>query len=442
MRARRERRRNRLASSQGDRSRVTTRTEHPRTVVVGGGVIGVCCAYFLTKRGTAVTVLERDEIGRAASYGNAGTIAPGHLPINKPGRVKQALRSLLDPVSPLYLAPRWDPALAQWLWAFIKHCTPAHLGYALNAMAPLGHATSELFDQIIEEEDLDCHYRRQGYYEVFVSDSAVDSSAREANLVRQHGFQAEILPGDAVREREPALNDRIRGGVFYPEAATLNPYRFVCQLAERARQLGAAIRTHTRVVEVLTARGTVTGVRIDNGETVPCDAVVLATGAYSLDLVQQLGCRLRLQAAKGYHRDRDVRGGKVPALRNTWMLGEASVFCTPMDGFVRFAGTLEFSGLNHEIRGERLEQLTRAARRYLAGVADDRPLSEWCGLRPCTSDGLPVVGSLPGCDGAFIATGHAMLGLTLGPITGKLITEYVLDGKPSFDTHALRPGRF
>ena len=124
------------------------------------------------------------------------------------------------------------------------------------------------------------------------------------------------------------------------------------------------------------------------------------------------------------------------------MLGEHSVFCTPMDGFLRFAGTMEFSGLNHEMRRPRLEQLTTAADLYLEGVGDTPSRSEWCGLRPCTPDGLPIVGRVPGHDGVYVANGHAMLGLTLGPVTGKLISELVLDGKPSMDIHALRMERF
>jgi D-amino-acid dehydrogenase len=170
--------------------------------------------------------------------------------------------------------------------------------------------------------------------------------------------------------------------------------------------------------------------------------VVLATGAYSPELYRKLGLDLPLQPAKGYHCDRTPREGETPALRTTCMLGERSVFCTPMDGFLRFAGTLEFSGVNHDLRRSRLEQLTRSAEQYLEGVGEAQSLSEWCGLRPCMADGLPAVGPVPGYAGAFIATGHAMLGLTLGPVTGKLMSEFVLDGKVSLDTSALGPDRF
>jgi D-amino-acid dehydrogenase len=118
------------------------------------------------------------------------------------------------------------------------------------------------------------------------------------------------------------------------------------------------------------------------------------------------------------------------------------VFCSPIGEFVRFAGTLEFSGENHRIRRPRLEQLTRGAAQYMDGIGEAEALSEWCGLRPCTPDGLPVVGRVPGTLGAFVATGHAMLGLTLGPITGRLVAEFIIDGAPSMDVSLLSPARF
>lgn len=411
-------------------------------IVVGGGVIGICCAYFLARRGARVTVLERDEIGKGASYGNAGSIAPGHLPINKPGRVRQALKSLFDPLSPLYVAPRLDPALAHWLWMFSRTCTEAHLESAMRAMAPLGHASRAIFDELAEQEKIDCCFQRNGYYEIYLTPHGLASGEKEAALIGRHGFHPEIISGDALREREPAVNNQVLGGVFYPEAATLNPYRFVTEMANRAERHGAILRTRTEIADVLTGDGRVRGIRTRAGEVVEAGGVVLAMGAYNAALIQKLGLPFPLQAGKGYHRDSSTTRGGAPQLRQACVLGENSVFCTPMDGFVRFAGTLEFSGVNHEIRRPRLEQLTNASMRYLNGIDDSNFRSEWCGLRPCMSDGLPVVGPVPGHRGLFIATGHGMLGLTLGPITGRLIAESILDSAPSMDIAALRPDRF
>lgn len=412
------------------------------TVIVGGGVIGVCCAYYLAKRGARVIVLERDQVGKAASYGNAGCIAPGHPPINKPGRIRQALKSLFDPVSPLYVAPRFDPALLKWLWSFSRTCTEEHVELSMRVLAPLGHASRALFDELIHTEKLRCWFRGGGYYEIYLTASALERAKQETQMIARYGFHPEVVSGDALREREPAINDRVVGGVFYPEAATINPYQFVTEMAERAESHGADFRAATRVTELYTVDGRIRGVQLHNGEVVEADSVVLAGGAYSVPLLRALGIQFPLQAAKGYHRDCESKAGDAPLLGHACVLGENMVFCTPMNGFVRFAGTLELSGLNHDIRRPRLEQLTNAASRYLTTMGDATVKSEWCGLRPCLPDGLPAVGPVSRCPGLFVATGHAMMGLTLGPVTGKLIAEFILDGSPSMDLAALRPDRF
>ncbi len=411
-------------------------------VVVGGGVVGVCCAYFLALRGASVTVLERDEIGKAASYGNAGLISPGHPPINRPGRVRQALRSMGDKLSPLYIEPRWDPSLAGWLWAFRQFCTDDHVEHAMAALAPLGHRTTDLFDGLVEGEGLDCDYRRSGYLEVFDTEAGLASGKEEVEVVERHGFAPEYLDGPALREREPLLGAGLRGGWSHDEGTVIEAYRFVLEMADRAVARGARIRSRTEVHTIRSERGSVTGVRTTAGEDVEADAVVLATGAYSPGLMASLGCPLPIQPAKGYHADRSREDPDTPDLGVPCLLAERAVFCSPMENHVRFAGTLEFSGLNLNLRRDRLEQLDSAARRYFTTTELSEPVSEWCGLRPCTPDGLPVIGRVPGFEGAYVTTGHAMLGLTLGPITGSLVADLVLRGSPTLELEAFRPERF
>jgi D-amino-acid dehydrogenase len=411
-------------------------------VIVGGGVIGVCCAYYLARSGASVTVLERGEIGKAASYGNAGCIAPGHGPINKPGRVRQAIRSLLDPLSPLYVAPRFDPALASWLWAFSRTCTEQHLQLAMRTLAALGHATRRLFDELVETETLECGFRAEGYYEIYLTDSALATAKRESEAMSGFGFHPQVLTGPDLRECEPAIKEEVVGGLFYPEAATVNPHRFVLEMARRAEAYGTKFRAGSGAAALHVNGNRVGGVRLESGEIVEADSVVLAAGAYSRPLLRGLGISLPLQPAKGYHRDCAAAEGMPPLLRHACVLGENMVFCTPMDGFVRFAGTLEFSGVNHDIRRPRLEQLTNASRRYLRTMESPKVIEEWCGLRPCLPDGLPAIGPIRSHPGLFVATGHAMAGLTHGPVTGKLISECILEGSPSIEITPLRPERF
>lgn len=413
-----------------------------RVIVVGGGIIGVCCAFFLARRGAGVTIVERDELGAGASFGNAGCIAPGHPPLNTPTRKRRVLRQLLDPKNPLYIPPRWDPALVRWLLAFRAHCTEEHLDAGMRVLAPLGRASLELFDELVETDDLECEYRHSGYYEVCRTADRLQAVETEARLVRQHGFRADSIEGAALREREPGLRTSVAGGVHYPEAATCDPHRFLLALFDRARGLGARLRSGIAVTGIHVRGGTAAGVMLEGGEILEADAVILATGAYSQGLSRELGLRLPVQPGKGYHRDLPVPPGHRPSLGITCVLSETSVFCTPLEGLLRLAGTLEFSGINHELRRARLEQLTVSASTYLKDIGERAPSSEWCGLRPCTPDGLPIIGPVPGVEGAFVATGHAMLGLTLGPVTGRLMAEYILDGRPSQGVEELGAGRF
>ena len=412
----------------------------PRVIVVGGGVIGICCAYYLSKRNATVVVLERDAFGKGASYGNAGVIAAGHPPMNKPDRVKYALTKVFDSTTPLYIAPRFDPALAAWLWRFSANCTAQKLETNMSALAPLGHTTLELFAQLITEEELDCGYQASGYYEVYRTEQGAAHARQDVTLMCANGFGAAMLTGEEVGARLASLKNSVTGGVYFPDAATCDPYRFVMEVAERVRRAGGRLEVGQAVTEV--EGGAHPAVRVATGERLEADAVVLATGAYSLQLARQLGCRLPIQPGKGYHRDLDFGKDNAPPLEATCVLGETSVFCTPMSGRLRLAGTMEFSGLNHRMRPSRLAQLTTAADQYLSGIGASRITSEWCGLRPCTPDGLPVVGRLPGQTKVFAATGHAMTGLTLGPVTGTLVADLVTGATPANDDTALAPARF
>jgi D-amino-acid dehydrogenase len=413
-----------------------------RVVVVGGGVLGVSCAYELARRGREVILLERTELAAGASRGNAGTVSAGHPPLNKPGRVPQAIKHMGDPSSPLYIQPRWDPALWKWLAYFVRYCTDDHVEAAMRVMAPLGLEALATFDRILDTETIDCGYTASGYFDVCATESGLRDAKHEAEIIRRHGYHPETLDGPGLRAAEPALAEDVLGGVYFPEAATLDPHAFVLGLAEAARRRGAEIREETTVLEVLAPSARVAGVRIADGSVVGADAVVLATGPFDLEISERLGVRLPIQPGKGYHRDVAIGPEGSPPLRIACVLNEVSVFCTPMTGLVRFAGTMEFSGLNDVQRPDRLQQLTRGAARYFPGLRGDHPVSEWCGLRPMAVDGLPIVGLVPGVEGAAVATGHGMLGLTLGPVSGRIVADLLDEGTTDPRWAPLGPERF
>jgi len=413
----------------------------PRVIVVGGGVIGTSVAYELARADADVTLLERDRIGAGASSGNAGTIAVGHPPLNRPGRIGQAIRQMTDPSSPLYVKPRMDPGLWRWLIGFARYCTDAHVQHCMDVMAPLGRHALSAFDRLLNDERIECDYTPGGYLEVCSTEAGMKAVQHEAGIIEAHGYDPEVIDGDEVRRREPALGPDHIGAVHYPESATLNPALFLARLAAEAQKRGVVIRSGSVVTAVTETAGRVTGVELSSGETVEGDAVILATGPYDQKLVRPFGLRVPVQPGKGYHRDVDIGPNGAPPLRIACVLAEHSVFCTPMDTAIRFAGTMEFSGQNHLMRPERLAQLTRAAQAAFPGMGTARPRSEWCGLRPMSVDGLPIIGPVPGVTGLTIATGHGMLGLTLGPITGEIAARQVLTGSDPRARHLL-PERF
>ena len=414
-----------------------------RVIVVGGGVIGLSCAYYLARAGAGVVVLERDQVGAGASSGNTGTVSAGHPPLNRPGRIGAAIRQMLDPASPLYIRPRWDPGLWRWLLGFARYCTDAHVAHCMDVMAPLGKDALALFKELMDEERIQCGYRADGYYEVCATEKGLAQASHEASLIEGHGYHPERVGPEELLRREPALGPGVAGGVYFPEAATLDPARFLRGLSAAAERSGRVeVREGVTVRSLDVRGGRIQGVRLADGTREGADAVVLATGPFSLRMARAAGVRLPVQPGKGYHRDVDIGPNGVPKLRIACVLSEHSVFCTPMDTFVRFAGTMEFSGTNATLRPARLNQLTRSAREAFPRMGTARPISQWSGLRPMSVDGLPIVGPLGDVAGLSVATGHGMLGLTLGPVTGEMIARLVLDESGDARAEPLAPARF
>jgi len=413
--------------------------ESGHTIIVGGGIVGVSVAYYLAGRGHRVTLIERGELGRGASFGNAGIIAFGHPPIPRPGLVKKTLKSMLDSGSPLYIPPRFDPALFRWFWEFRRACTAEHFEACMHVLAALGREAMACFDQIMGDESMTCEYHRDGWREVFYTPEGLAGGRHEAELLRRHGLEVEILDGPELMRREPAFVEGAAGAVQFTNSTFTDPYRFLLELADRAQDRGAVIRANTGMMDVIIRDGGFTGVRLDTGEYLEADTMVLAAGIWSTELAKRIGLNIPMQAGKGYHRDITR---PTPCLKVATVLAERHVAVTPIGDVLRLAGTVEFSGINHRLVQKRLDMLTVAARKYLRGIGQAQTVSEWCGLRPCTADGLPVVGWAPGLAGVFVATGHARMGLTLGPITGRLVSECILDGRPSVNISPLRADRF
>jgi D-amino-acid dehydrogenase len=309
----------------------------------------------------------------------------------------------------------------------------------MDVLAAHGKPAGEVFRRLVEDESLDCEYQPRGQYDVFLSEDGMRGGEEEAELMRGYGYEVELVDGDELRRREPAFRDEIVGAALYPERAFCNPGRFVVEMAERARNAGAEMRSGSTVERLLITDDRCAGVELEGGERIEADRVLLAAGIWSSALAKQIDIRLPMQAGKGYHLNLTA---PEPYLQTGCVCAERYVAVTPMAGGLRLAGTLEFSGINHEIVQKRVDMLRLGAARYLRGIEQAEPLSTWCGLRPCTADGLPVVGWAPNVGDLFLATGHAMMGFLFGPLTGQVACGCLLEEPPSVDIGPLSPDRF
>lgn len=415
-------------------------------LVVGGGVIGVCAAHSLLEAGWRVTLVDQADIAAGSSYGNAGLIVPSHsIPLAAPGVWIQGLRWMADPESPFYIKPRLDWQLCRWLWQFRQACRADHVERAVPVLRDLHRRSLGLYRELARIPGLDFDFRETGVLLVAHTDAAMAGIHHEAEILSRAGLPAAVLDGAGLRALEPALSAGIVGGAHFASDALLRPDAFVRGLAGHVLARGGEIRRDTevlgfrtegrRVVAAVTTRG-----RLD------VDEVVLAAGAWSAGLATGLGLTLPLQPAKGYSVTYRVPGtAPGPRLRMPLLPAEAKFAITPMGDWLRLAGTLELAGFDLSIARRRVEAIVRGARPYLApGVLGDHlELVEiWRGWRPVLPDGLPAIGRPARYDNLVMATGHAMIGMSLGPVTGQLVAELVA-GKPvSADLGLLQPDRF
>jgi len=408
-------------------------------VIIGGGITGLCAAYFLIKRGHPVVLVTRDPVGDGASAGNAGILAAGHLPLPHPGLSAKALRWILDRDAPLYIPPRFDLGLLRWFWHFHRACNPRQIAHCMKILTPLGMKTMECWREILTENDIRCDFRPRGWLNVYRSETGRWEAAREAALVRDLGFEVAQYSRQELREKEPAFGPAVSGAVHYLDSASLDPRAFMENLAERLVGLGVEFRGGEEVTELIVEKGKCSGARLASGAEVLGGRTVLAAGIWSTGLAEAAGLKLPMQGGKGYHLDLEPPS---PALGTAAVLMEDFIAVTPMDGRLRLAGTVEFSGVNRDLVASRVKMLSAGAAEFLPGVLAADILGKGCDLRPCTADGLPVLGWAPKVEGLLISTGGAKMGMTLGPALGQLAAEMLLDGQASLDLTPVRADRF
>jgi D-amino-acid dehydrogenase len=404
-------------------------------VVVGAGAIGAACALELTRRGADVLVLEQGaDWAAGCSWGNAGLICPSHAgPYATRADIGRAVRWLLRSDSPLGIRPL--PQLVPFLTRLLAETRPGRAVRVLEVSRDMCLRSLEMHRRLVAD-GLDTGFQQAGLLDVYETEDGFERGRAAASAHRDRGLTLRVLDADEVRDAEPALGPSAVGGVLFRDEAFADPLKYVRAVAAAAEARGARLLAGA---EVLDLERTANGVRLTTtAGTVEATTVVVAAGAWSGRLAGALGRPVPLQGGKGYTVDLAADGR--PPLRRPCMLQESRVAITPLEGRLRMAGTMQFAGLDERIQRPRLDGVQAASRRMLPAWADAPVVSMWAGLRPCSPDGLPYVGWLhPGR--VLLATGHAMLGLTLAPLTGTQVAN-LLDGVALPEAAALDPGRF
>ncbi|MER7459883.1 FAD-dependent oxidoreductase [Micromonospora sp. NPDC126480] len=417
----------------------TTPPPAPQHVaVIGAGMVGLATAWFLQQRGVRVTVLDRTGVAAGASWGNAGWLTPGiTTPLPEPAVLKYGLRAVLSPSSPVYVPPRADARLLRFMAGFTRHSTAAKWRTAMRAYIPMNGRAFDAFDALTDGGVGASTQEAKSFLAAYRTETERKVLLDELAHIRSAGQEIEfdVLTGAEAREVEPSLSDAVGAAIRLHGQRFINPGEYVHALADAVRARGASLVTGADVVDVRD-EGPAVRVLTADGADQRYDAVVLATGTWLGDLARRFGVRTVVQAGRGYSfsvRIEHVPSGPVyfPAQR---------VACTPLGDRLRVAGMMEFRKAEAPLDQRRVRAIAAAARPLLRGADLDARVDEWVGSRPCTPDGLPLIGGTRS-PRVFAAGGHGMWGITLGPLTGQLLAEQITTGRRPAELAPFDPQR-
>ncbi|MFT7073303.1 NAD(P)/FAD-dependent oxidoreductase [Patiriisocius sp. Uisw_017] len=408
-------------------------------LVIGGGIIGLCSAYYLVKAGHKVTIIDKTSMDSGASYVNAGYVTPSHfMPLAAPGIVKQGLKYMFDKNSPLFIKPSLQRDFIHWAWAFKKSCTSKNVTESMEIIKDTNLLSSALFSEIKKAEGFKFQLEKKGLLMLCKTESKLKEEIEIATVAYQQGLGAKEISLTELKKMEPNVSMDVKGAVYYDCDSHTTPQEFMTELKQWLVNHKVKIHDNESVTDLALSNSKIVSVTTEKQQFKP-DEVVLAAGSWSQKLSKQLGINIPLQAGKGYRIDtRNKTQITIPHV-----LCEAKVAVTPMNGFTRFAGTMEIGGLNHSIDSKRVAAIAKASHSYYPDISitDTELKQAACGLRPISPDGKPYIGKSQKCNNLTIATGHAMMGWSLGPATGKLVSEIISDKKTSLEIQLFSPDR-
>lgn len=395
--------------------------------IVGGGIAGLCSAYYLLKEGYSVTVIDAGNLEDSCSFGNAGMIVPSHFtPLASPGIVAQGIRWMFDSKSPFYVRPSLSTSLISWGLQFIRHANPKHVQRSAPFLRDLNLLSRALYQDMAAEEPFDFELRNDGILMLFKTEKTAEEEHHLAAEAKDLGLDIAVLSRNEVQAIEPHAQLDVLGAVHYKCDSHLYPNTLMHQLISVIEKQGATIRKQERVIGFEVTDGSVRALKTSKGR-IPTEKVLLTGGAELPQLAKAAGLRIPIMPGKGYsfmHNAEQPRKIIHPSL-----LLEARVAVTPMNGQIRFSGTMELAVLNDKVNMNRVAGIVEAIPRYYPNLHVPFPKKEeiWYGFRPCSPDGLPYLGYSQKLKNLLVAGGCGMMGLSLGPALGKVIADLVAE---------------
>lgn len=408
--------------------------------IIGGGVIGLCCAYYLLKEGYEVTVFDKGDGMFGCSYLNAGMIVPSHVvPLASPGVVAKGIKWMFKADSPFAFHFSANKDLLRWIWLFNRSATTKNVLYAIPYLRDISWLSKLLYQEFAKTNGFDFGYSERGLMMLYQTPAAEQEEKFTARLANEASVKADLLSASEVQKLEPELKVNSRGGIYFPHDAHIEPGKFMRDIFNYLKSAGVSFIANTAVDNIEYSEN---GVKLitPKGDYVFNNAVI-ACGAFSGSFLKNMGVSLPLQGGKGYSftLENRIKNVQIPSL-----LIEGKVAVTPMGNKLRVSGTMEIGNSSNNINEKRLGGILNTLCRFYPELKDIKVNVNTVssGLRPCSPDGLPYIGRLKRFPNVVIASGHGMMGMSLGPATGKLVSEIISQKPVSMDIKAFDPDRF
>ena len=410
-----------------------------KVIIVGGGIIGLSCAYYLIEDGHEVVLIEKNSFNSGASIVNAGYLIPSHIiPLASPEVLKKGIKWMLNSNSPFYIKPRFNRDLINWGYNFIKSSSSEHVNSSIRVIKDINELSKELYFELRDSKKIDFEIYEKGLLMAFKTSEAEKEELKTAKIARELEMNVQELSQEQVNLMQPKIRMNIKGAFWYKSDAHLTPQSFMINLKSYLLKKGLKVYNENLVESFDYDSSVIDSIKTNKNEIIG-DEFVVAAGAWSENLLKKLKIKLLIQSGKGYSIDFFKKTGiSYPAI-----LLEDKVAVTPMDGFTRFGGTMEISGLNTKINLKRVNAIAKSSEKYYHGlkIPFENINDAKCGLRPLSPDGLPFIGRHSSYKNLVIASGHSMMGWSLGPVTGKLVSEIISNKKKSISIEPFNPER-